>query len=95
MTSLNPVYRIERQLGEVFRLHNPGISSAEVKQRSIEILKKVGVPNPEERLKVYPHQLSGGLRQRVMIAISLASNPRMVIADEPLFWNVFSEHGPR
>ena len=83
MTSLNPVYRIERQLGEVFRLHNPGISSAEVKQRSIEILKKVGVPNPEERLKVYPHQLSGGLRQRVMIAISLASNPRMVIADEP------------
>lgn len=83
MTSLNPVYRIERQLGEVFRLHNPGISSAEVKKRSIEILKKVGVPNPEERLKVYPHQLSGGLRQRVMIAISLASNPRMVIADEP------------
>ncbi len=83
MTSLNPVYRIDRQIGEVFTCHHPGMSRKEVHERSVEMLRKVGVPNPEERLKVYPHQLSGGLRQRVMIAIALAAGAPLVIADEP------------
>ena len=83
MTSLNPVYRIDRQIGEVFTCHNPKMSKAEVHERSVEMLRKVGIPNPEERLRVYPHQLSGGLRQRVMIAISLAAGAPLVIADEP------------
>ncbi len=83
MTSLNPVYRIDRQIGEVFTCHNPHMSKKEVHERSVEMLRRVGVPNPEERLRVYPHQLSGGLRQRVMIAIALAAGAPLVIADEP------------
>ncbi|MBR0139246.1 MAG: ABC transporter ATP-binding protein [Firmicutes bacterium] len=83
MTSLNPVYKIEKQIGDVYRCHHPEMSKQEIYDKSVEMLKMVGVPSPEERLKVYPHQLSGGLRQRVMIAIALAADAKLVIADEP------------
>ena len=83
MTALNPVYRIRRQLGETFALHNPEMSKRDRLRASVEILKKVGIPEPEQRLKEYPHQLSGGMRQRVMIAIALSCKPDILIADEP------------
>jgi oligopeptide/dipeptide ABC transporter ATP-binding protein len=82
MTSLNPVFTVEDQIGEAILVHE-NIDKEELRRRCIQLLRDVGIPSPEERLKDYPHQLSGGQRQRVMIAMALACNPHLVIADEP------------
>ena len=83
MTSLNPVFRIGFQLDEIIKLHNPGMSDEEVKQRSVDAIKMVGIPDAEGIYERYPHELSGGMRQRIVIAMALACNPRLIIADEP------------
>lgn len=83
MTALNPVYTVGRQVSESIRIHHSDVSKEEAKQRVLEIFKAVGIPEPERRFNSYPHQLSGGLRQRVMIGMAMICNPKLMIADEP------------
>jgi peptide/nickel transport system ATP-binding protein/oligopeptide transport system ATP-binding protein len=82
MTSLNPVFTVGNQISEAIILHQ-GLDKATAREKSIEMLRLVGIPSPEQRIDEYPHQMSGGMRQRVMIAMALSCNPRLLIADEP------------
>jgi oligopeptide/dipeptide ABC transporter ATP-binding protein len=83
MTSLNPVLKVGSQIAEAIRAHNPGVGEDEAERRVIELLLLVGVPNPEQRYHQYPHEFSGGMRQRGMIAMAIANSPSVLVADEP------------
>jgi oligopeptide/dipeptide ABC transporter ATP-binding protein len=83
MTSLNPVLTVGRQIAEAIRAHNPGVGDDEAERRVVDLLSLVGVPNPEQRYHQYPHEFSGGMRQRGMIAMAIANSPSVLVADEP------------
>ena len=83
MTSLNPVFTVGNQIAEAIELHQKGLSRAQIRAKTVDMLKLVGIPEPDKRVDDYPHQLSGGMRQRIMIAMALSCNPELLIADEP------------
>ena len=83
LSALNPYYTVGKQIAEAYLVHHPEASKTDARRITLEMLKKVGIPNPEKRIDEYPHQFSGGMRQRIVIAIALINNPKVLIADEP------------